>query len=58
MLGVVLSVIDDVSVDREASVVTSSISRICQPSLQDAHRGRVCVLAFIYGGECACAVSV
>jgi len=56
MLGVVL--LDNVFVDRKAHVVTSSISRICQPSLQDAHRGRVCVLAFIYGGECACAVSV
>jgi hypothetical protein len=46
----------DVSVDSEASVMTSSISRpdpldqICR----DAHRGRVCVRTFIGVSICAC----
>jgi len=39
--GVVLSVVDDVSVDSEASVVTSSILRIYQPSLRGVS---VCVV--------------
>ena len=44
---IVHSVVGDVSVDREASVVTSSISRICGSVFEDAHKGRVCVHVFI-----------
>jgi hypothetical protein len=46
--GVVLSVVGDVPVDSEAPVVTSSISPGFAGSVfEDAHRGRVCVRAFI-----------
>ena len=46
--GVVLSVVGDVPVDSEAPVVTSSISPgFAGPVFEDAHRGRVCVRAFI-----------
>ena len=46
----------DVPVDSEASVVTSSISRLDPPaqSLGGAHRGRMCVCAFIGVSVCAC----
>jgi hypothetical protein len=46
----VLSVVDDVPVDSEAPVVTSSIlriSRFARTVLGDAPRGRVCVRVFI-----------
>ena len=41
--------VGEVSVDSEASVVTSSISRFAGPTqfFEGAHRGRVCVRAFI-----------
>ena len=44
-----LSVVGDVSVDSEAPVVTSSISRFTgsTQSFGGAHRGRVCARAFI-----------
>ena len=46
--GVVFSVVGDVPVDNEAPVVTSSISLgFAGPVFEDAHRGRVCVRAFI-----------
>uniref|UniRef100_A0ACD6ADM6 Uncharacterized protein n=1 Tax=Avena sativa TaxID=4498 RepID=A0ACD6ADM6_AVESA len=47
----ILSVGGDVSVDSEAPVVTSSISRPDPPTqfFGGAHRGRVCVCAFIRG---------
>jgi hypothetical protein len=46
----------DVPVDSEAPVVTSSISRPDLPaqSFGGAHRGRVCVCAFIGVSVCAC----
>jgi len=37
-----LSVVGDVSVDSEAPVVTSSISRICWPSLSELLKGVGC----------------
>jgi hypothetical protein len=42
-------VVDDVPVDNEAAVVTSSISRFAGPTrfFRDAHRGRVYVRVFI-----------
>jgi hypothetical protein len=49
------SVVGDVSVDNEASVMTSSISRICWLSFRRCSRDRVYVYIFI-GGECACVV--
>jgi hypothetical protein len=44
-----LSMVGDVPVKSEASTVTSSISRFAGPTqfLGGAHRGRVCVRAFI-----------
>jgi hypothetical protein len=36
----------DVSIDSETSVVTSSISKPSE-SLEDTHRGKVCVRVFI-----------
>ena len=55
----ILSVGGDVSVDSEASVVTSSISRPNPPAqtLGGAHKGRVCMCAFIGVGAytyCEC----
>jgi hypothetical protein len=47
LMAFVLSVVGDVPVDNETYVVTSSILRICQHSLRDASRGRVCVRVFI-----------
>ena len=46
----------DVPVDSEAPVVTSSISRLDPPAqyFGGAHRGRVCVRAFIGVSVCAC----
>ena len=46
--------VGDVLFNSEASVVTSSISRFAGPTwfFGGAHRGRVCVRAFI-GVECA-----
>ena len=45
----ILSVVCDVSVGSEAHVVTSSISRFASPTqfFGGAHRGRVCMRAFI-----------
>ena len=43
--SVVFSVVDDVPVDSETSMVTSSISKICQLSL--IHRSKIYVHAFI-----------
>ena len=50
------SVGGDVPVDSEAPVVTSSISRLDPPaqSFGGAHRGRVCVRAFIGVSVCTC----
>ena len=47
--GAILSVVCDVSVGSEAHVVTSSISRFASPTqfFGGAHRGRVCMRAFI-----------
>ena len=47
--GVILSVIGDLPVDSEASLVTSSILRFASPTqfFGGAHRGRVCVHTFI-----------
>ncbi len=45
--SIVLSVVSDVPVDNETSVVTLSILRIYRPIFEDAHRGTVCVRAFI-----------
>ena len=47
--GVILSVIGDLPVDSEASLVTSSILRFASPTqfFGGAHRGRVCMRAFI-----------
>jgi len=44
-----LLVIDDMSLDNETSVVTSSISRFTGPTrfFECAHRGRVCMHVFI-----------
>jgi hypothetical protein len=46
----------DAPVDSEAPVVTSSISRTDPPaqSFGGAHRGRVCMRAFIGMGVCLC----
>ena len=48
----------DVPVDSEASMVISSISRPDPPAqyFGGAHRGRVCVCAFIGVSVCACTV--
>ena len=48
--GAVFSVVDDVPVDSEASVVTSSISRFASSTqfFGDAHRGKVCVRAYVH----------
>jgi hypothetical protein len=43
----VLSVVDDVPVDGETSVVTSSILRIAGTFFEDAPKGRFCVRVFI-----------
>jgi hypothetical protein len=47
---------DDILVDNEAPVMTSSILRLDPPaqSFGGAHRGRVCVRAFIGVSVCAC----
>ena len=47
---------DDVLVDSETPVVTSSISRPDIPAqyFGGAHRGRVCMRAFIGVSVCAC----
>jgi hypothetical protein len=52
----ILSVGGDVPVDSEAPMVTSSISRPDLPaqSFGGAHRGTVCVCAFIGVSVCAC----
>jgi len=44
-----LSVVDDVPVDSEAHVVTSSISRFTSPTrfFKGVHRGRMCIHIFI-----------
>lgn len=46
-----LSVVGDVPVDSKVPMVTSSISRICQPSLQRCSQ-RQCLCACIYRSEC------
>jgi len=53
---VMLSVVGDVSVDSEAHVVTSSISRFASPTwfFGDAHRSKVCVYIFIEVSVCSC----
>ena len=51
--GVVHSVVDDVSIDSETFVVTSSISRICRLNLSEVLIG-VGLRACIYSDECAC----
>jgi hypothetical protein len=45
----ILSVVGDVPVDSEASVVISSISRLAGPThfFEGAYKGRVCVRAFV-----------
>ena len=47
--GTILSVVGDVPVDNEAPVVTSSVSRFAGLTqfFGGAHRGRVCMRAFI-----------
>ena len=46
--GVVLSVVDDVPVDSETPMVTSSIfPGFAGPVFEDAYRGKVCVRVFI-----------
>ena len=52
-----LSVVGDILVDSETSVVTSSISRCAGIIFGGAHRSRVCVRVFIEG-ECVCASGV
>jgi len=54
--GIMLSVVGDVPVDSEASVVTSSISRFAGPTqfYRGAHRGRVYVRAFIWVSVRSC----
>jgi hypothetical protein len=49
-----LSVIEDVPIDNEASVVTSSISRFVSLTqfFGGAHKGRVCVRACVQRSEC------
>ena len=47
----VLSVADDVSVDNETSVMTSSILRICWLSFRRCSRGRVYVRIFVRVSE-------
>ena len=42
-----LSVVGDIPVDSEVPVVTSLISRYSGPVFGGAHRGRVCMCAFI-----------
>ena len=53
--GAILSVVSDVPVDSESPVVTSSFSRFVGPTqfFGGAHRGRVCVCAYVHRGECA-----
>lgn len=45
--GVMLLMDKHVLIDNVVSVVSSSISRVCQPVFEDACRGRVCVGTFV-----------
>jgi hypothetical protein len=55
----VISVVDDVPVDSETSVVTSSISlEFTGPVFEDTYRGRVYMRVFTEVSACALWVSV
>lgn len=58
--GVMLSVVGIVPIDNEAPVVTLSISRFAGPTrfFEGAHRGRVCMCAFLGVSVLSCVVSV